>query len=51
MLFKRIIESSDGFIGEEQCDFMSGRDCVFQIFTMGQVCELYIQIELMCTGI
>ena len=34
---KRIRESTDGAIGEEQCGFRSGRGCADQIFAVGQV--------------
>ena len=42
VLIKRIRESTDGAIGEEQCGFRSGRGCADQIFAVRQVCEKYL---------
>ena len=42
VLIKRIRESTDGAIGEEQCGFRSGRGCTDQIFAVKQVCEKYL---------
>ena len=39
ILIERVIENSDGQVGEEQSGFRIGRSCADQIFVLRQVCE------------
>ena len=39
ILIERVIENSEGQIGEEQSGFRKGRSCADQIFVLRQVCE------------
>ena len=39
ILIKRVIENSEGQVGEEQCGFRKGRGCADQVFVLRQVCE------------
>ena len=42
VLIRRISDSTEGVICEEQCGFRRGRGCVDQIFAVRQVCEKYL---------
>ncbi len=42
MLIKRVRESTEGMIRDEQGGFRRGRGCMDQIFAMRQVCEKYL---------
>ena len=39
VLMERVIENSEGQIGDEQSGFRKGRSCADQIFVLRQVCE------------
>ena len=39
ILIERVIENSEGQVGEEQSGFRKGRSCADQIFVLRQVCE------------
>ena len=39
ILIERVMENTEGQIGEEQCGFRKGRSCADQIFALRQLCE------------
>ena len=39
ILIRRVIENSEGQVGEEQSGFRKGRGCTDQVFVLRQVCE------------
>ena len=41
VLIKRVRERTECEIGEEQCGFRQGRECMDQVFAVRQVCEKY----------
>ena len=45
LLIDRIRSSVDRTIGEEQCGFRVGRDCMDQIFVVRQLCEKYFGVN------
>ena len=42
ILIEKVCSLTEGFIGEEQCGFRSGRDCVDQVFVMKQMSEKFV---------
>uniref|UniRef100_A0A3P9JF00 ribonuclease H n=1 Tax=Oryzias latipes TaxID=8090 RepID=A0A3P9JF00_ORYLA len=42
VLINRVVEGTEGMIGEEQCGFRRGRGCVDQVFVVRQVCEKFL---------
>ena len=45
VLIDRIRSIIDRAIGEEQCGFREGRNCVDQIFAVRQLCEKYLGVN------
>ena len=43
VLIKRVNAGTDCAIGEEQCGFRQGRECMYQVFAVRQVCEKYLE--------
>ena len=42
VLIKKVRAGTECAIGEEQCGFMQGRECMDQVFAVRQVCEKYL---------
>ena len=42
VLIKRVRAGTECAIGEKQCGFRQGRECMEQVFAVRQVCEKYI---------
>ena len=42
MLIKRVRAGTECAIGEERCGFRQGRECMYQVFAIRQVCEKYL---------
>ena len=45
MLIKQVRAITECAIGEEQCEFKQGRGCMYQMFSVRQVCEKYLANE------
>ena len=42
VLIKRVRGGTECAIGEEQCGFRHGRECMDQVFTVRHVCEKHL---------
>ena len=51
VLIKRIRAGTECAIWEEQCGFRQGRGCMDQVFAVRQVCEKYLQMGKMHSGL
>ena len=51
VLIKRVRAGTKCAIGEEQCGFGQGRGCMDQVFAVRQVCEKYLEMGKMYSGL
>ena len=42
MLIKRVRKGTESAIGEEQCGFRQGTECMDHVFAVRQVCKKYL---------